>query len=166
MIVCGAGVSRAATGEKSPGWEQLIRDALVSAAAQTGGMGQAWAKGCEIILTSDSSDDWLDVANIIQRKLGGPSDGRYRAYFADKLASLKATHPKVLQSIVKIAAARNPIATSNYDHLIWEALHTDHSIWDRAEWTQHERVIEALRGLRPAVWHIHGDIDRPSSIIL
>ena len=37
--------------------------------------------------------------------------------------------------------------------------------WDRADWTDHLRVIEALRGKRPAVWHIHGDFDRPKSII-
>jgi tetratricopeptide (TPR) repeat protein len=37
--------------------------------------------------------------------------------------------------------------------------------WDRADWTDHLRVIEALRGARPAVWHIHGDFDRPNSII-
>ena len=26
-------------------------------------------------------------------------------------------------------------------------------------------MIEALRGERPAVWHIHGDFDRPDSIV-
>jgi tetratricopeptide (TPR) repeat protein len=165
LIVCGAGVSRGATDGKAPGWAQLIRDALAVAAARAGGMDQAWAKGCQIILTSDSSDDWLDVANIIQRKLGGTNDGHYRGYFVEKLCSLKATRPEILQAIVKIAAAKNRIATTNYDHLIWEALRSDRVVWDRAEWTQHERVIEALRGSRPAVWHIHGDVDRPNSII-
>ena len=165
LIVCGAGVSRAATDGEAPGWAQLIKDALAVAARHTGGMDQPWVKGCETILTSDASDDWLDVANIIQRKLGGPSGGRYKAYFVRKLSSLRATRPKILEAIVKIAAAKNRIATSNYDHLIWEALRTDRGDWDRAEWTQHERVVEALSGSRPAVWHIHGDFDRPSSII-
>ena len=89
-----------------------------------------------------------------------PADGPYRAFFVGKLGSLKATQPAILEAIAKIAAAKNKIATTNYDHLISQALD-----WDRADWTDHLRVVEALRDTRPAVWHIHGDFDRPNSII-
>ena len=123
-------------------------------------MTQPWVEGCERSLTSRALDDWLDVANTIQRKLGGPAGGAYRAFFVGKFGSLTATRPDVVQSIGKIAAAKNRIATTNYDHLISQALG-----WDRADWTDHLRVIEALRGVRKAVWHIHGDFDRPNSII-
>ena len=104
--------------------------------------------------------DWLGAANLIQQKLA-PADGPYRAFFVSQLGSLKAAHPAILQAIAKIASARNKIATTNYDHLISQALG-----WDRADWTDPLRVVEALRrGKRPAVWHIHGDFDRPNSII-
>ena len=103
--------------------------------------------------------DWLTAANTIQQKLA-PVDGPYRAFFVGKLGSLKAIQPAILDAIAKIASAKNRIATTNYDHLISQALN-----WDRADWTNHLRVIEALQHKRPAVWHIHGDFDRPSSII-
>ena len=160
LIVCGAGVSRAATEGTAPGWEQLIRDALAEAAKLGGGMAQPWAKACEAFLASDEIADWLSAANTIQARLGGPIGGPYRAFFVKKFGSLTATRPEILQSIVKIAETNNRIATTNYDHLISQALS-----WDRADWTDYLRVIEALRGKRPAVWHVHGDFDRPNSII-
>jgi tetratricopeptide (TPR) repeat protein len=160
LIVCGAGVSRAATDGKAPGWERRIRDALAEAATVSGGTTQPWVEGCERSLASRSLDDWLNVADTIQRKLGGPGSGLCRAFFVGEFGSLTATRPDVLRSIGKIAAANNRIATTNYDHLISQALG-----WDRADWTDHLRVIEALRGKRPAVWHIHGEFDRPNSII-
>ena len=160
LIVCGAGVSRAATDGQAPGWEQFIRDALAEAAKLGGGMAQPWATACEALLISDAIADWLTAANMIQEKLGGAAGGPYRAFFVGKFGTLKAMDPEILQSIEKIAAARNRIATTNYDHLISQALG-----WDRADWTDYLRVIEALRGTRPAVWHIHGDFDRPDSII-
>jgi hypothetical protein len=116
-------------------------------------------QSCKALLASNSVEDWLDAANRIKKKLA-PLDGHYRAFLVDKLGSLKATRPSILEAIAKIAAAKNKIATTNYDHLISQAL-----VWDRADWTDHLRVIEALLGTRPAVWHIHGDIDRPNSII-
>jgi hypothetical protein len=160
LLVCGAGVSQAATDGQAPGWRHLIREALVRAGKQTGGLAQPWVKGCEIILTSDSFLDWLEVANIIQRKLGGPHGPAYRAFFKQRLGGLKATSPALLTAIAKLAGAGNRVATTNYDHLISRAINCD-----RADWLDHLLIIEALRGERPAVWHIHGDIDHPNSIV-
>jgi tetratricopeptide (TPR) repeat protein len=159
LIICGAGVSRAATNGAAPGWERLIRDALAEAAKPGGGMTQPWAKACEAFLESKEIADWLSAANTIQQKLA-PVDGPYRAFFVDKLGSLTVVQPAILEAIEKIASAKNKVATTNYDHLISQALN-----WDRADWTNHLRVIEALQRKRPAVWHIHGDFDRPNSII-
>jgi hypothetical protein len=159
LVICGAGVSRAATGGKAPGWAQLIQGALAEAAQRKGGTNQPWVKACEALLSSNSVEDWLDAADRIQKKLA-PPNGPFRAFFVDRLGSLKATRPAILEAIAKIASAKNKIATTNYDHLISKELD-----WDRADWTDHLRVIEALRGERPAVWHINGDIDRPNSII-
>ena len=160
LIVCGAGVSLAATEGQAPGWQNLVREALIHAAKQTGGMTQPWVKGCETILTSNSFSDWLDVASIIQRKLGGPDGPPYRAFFKQRLRGLKATNPALLAAIGKLAALDNRVATTNYDHLPSRAINCD-----RADWLDHLLVIEALRGERPAIWHIHGDIDHANSII-
>ena len=55
LIVCGAGVSRAATDGQAPGWAQLIKDALAEAAKRGGGIAQPWAKACEALISSDQS---------------------------------------------------------------------------------------------------------------
>ena len=39
LIICGAGVSRAATNGAAPGWERLIRDSLVEAGVIGGVIG-------------------------------------------------------------------------------------------------------------------------------
>jgi tetratricopeptide (TPR) repeat protein len=160
LIVCGAGVSRAATDGKAPGWAKLIEEGLEEAAKLNGGRDKPWVKACEALLASDEVGDWLNAADDIQAKLGGPSGGPYRAFFRQRLGGLKATRPAILRAIKRLADAGNRIATTNYDHLISQALH-----WDRADWTDHLRVIEALRHDPPAVWHIHGDYDHPPSIV-
>ncbi|MGO4870507.1 MAG: tetratricopeptide repeat protein [Roseiarcus sp.] len=160
LIVCGAGVSRAATGGAAPGWQKLIEEGLAEAAKLNGGCDKPWVKACEALLASDEVADWLNAANTIQAKLGGPSGGDYRAFFKQRLGGLKATHPAILQALKTLADAGNRVATTNYDHLISHGLH-----WDRADWTDHLRVIEALRGEPAAVWHIHGDYDHPPSIV-
>jgi len=85
LIVCGAGVSRAASEGKAPGWEQLIRDALAEAVKLGGGATQPWATACEAFLTSREVADWLNAANTIQQKLASV-DGTYRAFFVKSLA--------------------------------------------------------------------------------
>jgi SIR2-like domain len=116
-------------------------------------------KACKALLSSKLVKDWLRAADTIQEELA-PPDGPFRDFFVKKFCCLKATQPAILEAIAKIASAKNKIATTNYDHLISQELG-----WDRADWADHLRVIEALRGERPAVWHIHGDFDRPNSII-
>jgi tetratricopeptide (TPR) repeat protein len=159
LIVCGAGVSRAATNGAAPGWAKLIEEGLAEAAKLNGGRDKPWVKACEALLASDEIGDWLNAADDIQKKLGGPSCGPYRAFFKQRLGGLEPTHPAILHALKRLADAGNRLATTNYDHLISRALH-----WDRADWTDHLRVIEALRG-EPAVWHIHGDYDHPPSIV-
>ena len=159
LIVCGAGVSSAATGGKAPGWVQLIREALVVAAADKGRRDPQVAC-CKPLLRSKQAAHWLAAADTIQAMLGGPSGLAYRDFFVRKLSTLAPMHREILEAIKNIAAAQNRIATTNYDHLISEALG-----WDRTNWTDHLRVVEALRDERPAVWHIHGDFDQPNSII-
>jgi len=160
LIVCGAGVSRAATGGAAPGWAKLIEDGLECASRLCAADDQVWAEACRIQLKSKKTADWLRAADAIQEKLGGPSGGDYRAFFSKNLSTLENTKPELLQALAKLAGANNPIATTNYDHLISRALK-----WERIDWVNYLGVVEALRGKRQAVWHIHGDYDRPESII-
>jgi len=160
LIVCGAGVSRAATGGAAPGWQTLIKEGLAEATNLHKAAGKAWVTACEALLASDDVDDWLNAANTIQAKLGGPSGGDYRAFFNERLGDLECSNSAVIGAIGKLAAAKNRTATTNYDHVLSKGLH-----WERVNWTKHELVVGALRGKREAVWHIHGDFDFSESII-
>ena len=159
LIVCGAGVSMAATGGAAPGWAQLIKDGLALAEAQCAADDKGWVKGARAFLKSKKNADWLRAADVIQEKLGGPSGGPYRAFLKQHLATLKNARPALLRAIERLAAAKNPIATTNYDHLISHALRCD-----RVDWTDPVGGVEALRG-RNAVWHMHGDYDHPASVV-
>jgi tetratricopeptide (TPR) repeat protein len=162
LIVCGAGVSRATTDGAAPGWAQLIRDALKATSDAPGGMSEAQAVGCAKMLEDEDVDAWVAVADIIQAKLGGAKGGAYRAFFVKRLGALKASKPTILSAVVRLFALGNRIATTNYDHLLSQ---TPGLPQDRADWTDPARVIESLRGERPAIWHLHGDFDRPESIV-
>ena len=160
LIVCGAGVSMSATGGKAPGWASLIRDDLAEAVTQHSAAGKPWVASCEALLTSNEVEDWLNAADTIQSKLGGPSGGPWRAFFKQRLGKLSPSEPAILQALKRLSDAGNRIATTNYDHLISDAIDGQ-----RADWTTPPRVIEALRREPPAVWHIHGEYQNPESII-
>ena len=67
LLICGAGVSQAATNGAAPGWATLIKEALAEAGAQTGGMDQKWVRGCQEFLESETVEDWLNAAETIQK---------------------------------------------------------------------------------------------------
>ena len=159
LIVCGAGVSMAATGGAAPGWAQLVKDGVAHAASLCNADDTEWADACRILLQKPKSANWLRAADMVQAKLGGPAGGPYRAFLKERLGGLKPANPHILRSLKRLADAGNRIATTNYDHLISHALR-----WDRVDWSDHVRVIEALRG-EPVIWHIHGDYQRPESIV-
>jgi len=160
LIICGAGVSKAATNDAAPIWTALIEDGVKEASRLFAADDQDWAEACRVFLRSKKTDSWLRAADIIQEKLGGFGGGNYYGFFNKELSGLKNTKPELLQALAKLAAAKNPIATTNYDHLISHALRCD-----RVDWINHVGVVEVLRGKRQAVWHIHGDYDRPESVI-
>ena len=160
LIICGAGVSKAATNGAAPIWTALIEDGVKEASRLFAADDQDWAEACRVFLRSKKTDSWLRAADIIQEKLGGFGGGNYYGFFNKELSGLKNTKPELLQALAKLAAAKNPIATTNYDHLISHALRCD-----RVDWINHVGVVEVLRGKRQAVWHIHGDYDRPESVI-
>ena len=141
QIVCGAGVSMAATGGTAPSWAQLIRDSLAEAARINNAAGNHWVNACEALLESNEVGDWLNGANTLHAKLDGPSRGPYPAFFKQRLGSLKPANPAIVRALKRLADAGNCIATTNYDHLIADALG-----WDRVEWT------DPRAGYRGAVW--------------
>jgi tetratricopeptide (TPR) repeat protein len=166
LIVCGAGVSRLATGNTAPGWAQLINLGLERAKPQTG-KEPAWVRACSERLKPDAStDDWLKAADEIQEKLGGHDGKPYRAFLKQSVGNLKATNSAVfdaLRAIGEIRAGhseRNRIATTNYDDLLHKDLN-----WEHVTWKDTDSLAECLNGDHQAVLHLHGHWREPQSVI-
>lgn len=160
LLVCGAGVSMAATGGAAPGWKGLIEAGLERAVALHAASGESWAEACRTYLLDKNADEWLYAADRVQEKLGGYEGAEYRGFFSEALSTLRNAKPALLTAIRKLADLGNPVATTNYDHVISQTFGRD-----RVDWLNHAGVIEALRGKRKSVWHIHGDYDHPPSVI-
>lgn len=157
LIVCGAGVSRLATGNKAPGWAQLI-EMGVDAAKR--GSDPAFAESCSALLKSDKPARWLAAANMIQDELGGREDGRYRAFLKAAVGALEATEPAVIDALRQLAAARNPISTTNYDSVLCDGIGCR-----VISWTNPLGASECLDGGHKAVLHLHGHWDEPASVV-
>ena len=81
QIVCGAGVSMAATGGTAPSWAQLVRHGLAEAARINNAAGNSRVHACEALLESNEVGDWLNAANTIHAKLERFSTGLNREGF-------------------------------------------------------------------------------------
>jgi hypothetical protein len=154
LLVCGAGVSRAVAGDAAKGCKGLIESAIDAAANAPG---DTWSVGCKAFLFSKDPDDWLSAADTAQRKLGGRTAGKYRAWLQESVGELKATEPALLDAI---KALHCRLATTNYDSLL-----CDHIGVQPKTWRNPDAVAEILTGKTSHVWHIHGYWDDRKSVI-
>jgi hypothetical protein len=158
LIVCGAGVTRLAAGNAAPGWKQLI-EMGIKAARPKKGKEPEWAKACKQLLKSKASNDWLNAADMVQQRLGGPTDGRYRAFLGAAVGKLKVLEPAVIEALGALGA-KNPIATTNYDDVLCRGLKRQPVNWKDAE-----SAAEFLSGDHDAVLHLHGHWRDSASVV-
>src|SRR5262245_23988223 len=92
LVICGAGVSRQATGDRAPGWKTLIESGLADASDRVSA-DTPWVKAAREFLKSKDPNDWLNAADIIQEKLGGPEGGLYKGFLRRQFSSLSASDP-------------------------------------------------------------------------
>jgi len=154
LLICGAGVSRAITGNAAKGWKGLIESAIDAVRKEPG---EDWSALCKANLSSKDPDLWLGAGDTAQKKLGGCKDPRYRAWLKNSVGGLKATNPALLDAI---KALHCRLATTNYDGLL-----RAHMGVEAKTWRNPEAVAEILTGESSNVWHIHGYWDDPESVI-
>jgi hypothetical protein len=154
LLVCGAGVSRAVAGDAAKGWKGLIESAIDAAPEKPH---ENWKAAFKTILSSKDSDLWLSAADIAQKKLGGCTAGKYRAWLKKSVGELKAANPALLDAIKDINCK---LATTNYDGLLRAHMGTE-----AKSWRNPNAVAEILKRESSNVWHIHGYWDDPESVI-
>jgi hypothetical protein len=154
LLVCGAGVNKAIAGEDAKGRKGLIESAIDEVPKD---LGEDWSAPCKGLLLSRDSDVWLDAADIAQRRLGGCTGNRYRAWLKKSVGRLKASEPTLLDAI---KALHCRLATTNYDGLL-----RAHMVVQAVTWRNPESVAEILTSETHDVWHIHGYREDPESVI-
>lgn len=158
IVVVGAGVSLAATGgAPTAGWKGLLRDGI-QRCRNWSHADEGWCARQVKTLEDGDIDEWINVAQLITRRLGGNSHGEFRRWLRESVGSLRAVDTSLLQAIAQLGC---PIATTNYDDLLSTTTGLRPVSWD--EPTEVERV---LRGDEPGILHLHGHWRRAESVVL
>src|SRR5437764_8389666 len=151
LLVCGLGVSISAH-RNAPTWRGLIKSGIEEAVRRELG-GKAtppkhWSVGALALIEADDVKSWLAAADLFTTKLGGTSDGRYRAWIKSTVGSLRAENTELLEAI---AALQCRIATTNYDDLIRYAPNLAFDARDPILWSEPYKVAEFLQNQRKGV---------------
>jgi tetratricopeptide (TPR) repeat protein len=155
LIICGAGVSAALTGNKAPGWGQLIKNALEYAKLHAAE--PAWMRSCRELLAHDATtEDWLDSATKIKRELGA----KFYAFLDHQLKPLVCQDKQFVDALASMVAAGNVLATTNYDDLLWKGLGTRPVTWRNSE-----SAMNVVTGQSEGILHLHGHWEDVASVI-
>jgi tetratricopeptide (TPR) repeat protein len=158
LIVCGAGVSKAAN-PNAPNWRALI-DSGIERVVERRPADAAWGARQRQALEGDASE-WIGAADQITDRLGGPQHGEFRRWLKDTLGDLVAERTELLDALKEVARAGCLVSTTNYDSILSKGL--DLPV---IHWADHPKVLEYLNGQRKGVLHLHGHWDEPETVIL
>jgi SIR2-like domain/AAA ATPase domain len=158
LIVCGAGVSKAAN-PNAPDWRALIKSGI-ERVVEYRLADDAWGARQRQALQGDASE-WIGAADQVTDRLGGSERAEFRRWLKDALGELKAERTDLLEALKGLAEAGCLISTTNYDGMLSEEL--DLPV---VQWPDHAKVLEFLRGERDGILHLHGHWDHPETVVL
>lgn len=157
LIVCGAGVSIAATAGKAPTWRRLV-DLGVSRVTNLDVNSESWAATARGRLESGDAASAVVVADEVTERLGGSSNAEFATWLQDEFSPLRGTNNELLEAVL---ALNCPIAKTNYDGILASA-----SGWAPISWSDHAGTLEVLSGKRNGVLHLHGHWQMPRDVVL
>jgi hypothetical protein len=140
LIVCGAGVSKAAN-PKAPDWRALIESGIDRVVA-FGLAGEEWGARQRQALKGKPSE-WIGAANQVTDELGGRQHSEFREWLRGLLGELKAERTEILDALRELAQAGCLISTTNYDGMLGDEL--DLPV---IRWADHAKVLQYLNGQR------------------
>ena len=165
LLLCGAGISIAATGGSAPSWRRLIETAI-DFASTTPADPSVWSKeiaqDCRnIVNQSKSIQPVLDVLNLVQDALGGVEGDPYRKWLGTTIGALTVNSPSILETLDELSRTGSIVATTNYDTLISQYMPGGQAVSSLFP----QLVDELLSKRRRGVWHLHGCYNDPASVI-
>lgn len=148
LVVAGTGVSMGCAGHACCTWAGLLDHGLKQ--AQDVGDPSVRLEGVDDDIGSGDTDRLIFAAKKIAKALGGPRDGRFKAWLRASVGGLRISDAghSLADALVALGA---PLATTNYDGLLTEA-----SGRRPVTWRQHHLVKRFLDGDESAVLHLHG----------
>lgn len=158
VVVAGAGVSQAATEGTAPGWDGLLAAAIQWCQDHVPGMPQGWADALKQVLALGDVEGMLATAQMVTDKMGGREGSAYRRFLRESFRSLQLENEDVPRAIADLGV---PIATTNYDSLIEQAVG-----WGTATWLDSPRLQQVFRERERVVAHLHGHWEEPRSVVL
>lgn len=157
LIVCGAGVSIAATNGSAPSWAKLIEagiDKVVSLDPDE----EDWATFARSRLKKGKPAEWIEVADHVTRSLGGSGNAEFAQWISASVGQLGAVSRDLVDAIAGLGC---PVATTNYDDVLANGLGLPPITWDDPD-----QVARFLRGELRGVLHLHGHWMKPATVVL
>jgi len=165
IIVIGSGVSAALTNNApTASWAGLIKSGVSRASSFNLTLPVGWeARLLEELHYAQENNylpGLLSVAEQVTSALGGPQSGTFRGWLREDIGELKVKSSDGMELMDALDRLQLPLATTNYDSLLENALGRSPSTWQDASSAQ-----QIIRGTSKNVLHLHGAWEFPESII-
>ncbi len=157
LAVVGAGFARAASGDKAPGWSDLIESGI-RWCREHGTPGAACDLMDAQVAMKGDPNSLLLAATSLELYLSQLGSGEVRAWLEDVFSTIEPETPAVVQALHRLGC---PILTSNYDGLI-EAVTQKSTV----TWRSSADVVRFAQGDASSVFHVHGHWKDAASVVL
>jgi len=165
IFICGTGISLSATeGKPQMGWGGLLLDGLILAKDVIGNINSEQFQSCKEMLKRDDLVEWINVAEMVEQKLGRRDSGEFRKWLKDNFdpENVEIKDFTVLNMLKQFAENGCLLATTNYDSLLevitgYDPVTSLNNIDD---------AIEIIKGESKGILHLHGHWKEPKSVVL
>ena len=158
IVIAGAGVSMMATqGEPTASWIGLLLDGI-ERCRHLGELPESDAARIHQDVLSGDVPTMIAAAQELQNILSSVAGGHFGKWLRATIGSLSPVNPGILDAI---AALDVPVATTNYDDLVSNAVGGSPCTWQEAP-----SIQRITRGHSRGVIYLHGKWDTPGSVVL
>ena len=165
VAIVGAGVSFAATGDKTALWTGLLRDGIEFSASRPNSTPELADRHRQLIAAAVAGGDvdrLLDVADVIVDQLDGPAGDEFRRWLARSVGRLKtsASGAALIEVLRELSQRGVIFATTNYDSILSGGLDLRPVLW-----TDYRSELPILNQIKQGIIHLHGHWESPRSVI-
>lgn len=163
VVVAGAGTSLSLASRRTPAysWPKLLENAFTYA-EKMGRIDDRQRQRWSETISSGDLDELLGAAEFVSRKLDGRNGLLYSRWLESLFSSQKfATSSRMKDALSLITKHGIPICTLNYDTLIERCTRLPSINMD-----DHRKVLSWARRSHPGILHLHGQWEKPETIVL